>query len=318
LSDGKPLRLLAIDGGGIRGIVPARALAEIEKLAGRPVCELFDLIAGTSTGGILALGLTLPGDSGGPRYSAVDLLGLYRDNGAAIFANSPGRRVATLGGLRRSRYAASGIDEVLGRYFGDAKLSQALTEVMVPAYDIEQRNRYWFKSRKAKADKSNDVLMAHAARATSAAPTYFPPARVRRELRDRSLVDGGTFVNNPALAAIADAGDGHDAPVMMLSLGTGELTDAIPYEKARKWGLAGWARPILDVVFDGVSDEVHNTVRKLLGESDYLRLQCRLDRTSQRMDDVRPANMRLLQARAEDMLFTNRGHLEAFVARLKR
>jgi predicted acylesterase/phospholipase RssA len=312
-----PLRVLALDGGGIRGAIPARVLTEIESLAARPICELFDLIAGTSTGGILALGLTLPGGPGRPRYAARDLLRLYHDEGEKIFASGVAQRAYSLGGLRRSKYAARGIDDVLGRYFGEAKLSAALTNVMVPAYDIEERCRYWFKSRKAKADPNDDTLMADAARATSAAPTYFPPAHVARSHRERVLIDGGVFANNPALAALADARDGFGAgKLMLLSIGTGEMTEALPYTQARRWGLAGWARPILDVVFDGVADEIHHTVRKLIGGQDYLRLQLRLDRSTQRMDNASPDNVRRLQAHAEAMMFDHRTELAAFVKRL--
>lgn len=88
------------------------------------------------------------------------------------------------------------------------------------------------------------------------------------------------------------------------------------YEKADRWGLAGWARPILDVVFDGVADEAHHTVRKLIGEQNYLRLQLRLDSSTQHMDNARSGNVRRLQAHAEAMIFAHRVELAAFVQRL--
>src|SRR5918995_672220 len=89
-------KVLSIDGGGIRGIIPAMVLARLEKQTGRPIAEMFDLIAGTSTGGILALGLTLPSDDGKPRYAAKDLLELYEKDGSRIFPRSVLRRIPVL------------------------------------------------------------------------------------------------------------------------------------------------------------------------------------------------------------------------------
>lgn len=81
----KTIKILSIDGGGIRGIIPALILAEIEQRTGKPICQMFDLIAGTSTGGILALGLTRPDDTGQPAYRAEDLVRLYKTEGPVIF-----------------------------------------------------------------------------------------------------------------------------------------------------------------------------------------------------------------------------------------
>src|SRR3954463_2533024 len=97
--------LLALDGGGIRGVIPARALQRIEERMGRPISELFDMVAGTSTGGILALGLTAPAPGGGPRFAASDLLALYMEHGREIFPDSLYLRVRTLAGLADPRYS---------------------------------------------------------------------------------------------------------------------------------------------------------------------------------------------------------------------
>jgi patatin-like phospholipase/acyl hydrolase len=313
----RPFRILSIDGGGIRGLVPARALVEIEQIARRPIHAMFDLVAGTSTGGILALALTMPDATGAPAWSAESLLDLYERQGPQIFARSGAYRIGSANALRRSKYKATGIDKVLARYFGDTPISKALTDVMVPAYDIEERCRYWFKSRKARLDESDDVAMADAARATSAAPTYFPPALVARKLRKRALVDGGVFANNPAVAAYADARDAYQrADIVVLSLGTGELTRQIEYEKARRWGRAGWVWSILDIVFDGVADEADNSMRKILGNRDYLRLQLTLDGASDSLDDASAANVQRLKVQADAMVYHHKSALTAFVGRL--
>ncbi len=318
-NDFGPIRILAIDGGGIRGVIPAMVLAELEKLGRTPISQLFDLIAGTSTGGILALGLTLPSSDGRPAHSAADLVGLYEREGQRIFDGGFAHRVRSGWSLLRQKYPSSGLEDVLQEYFGEMPISSALTDVIVPAYDIEQRSRYWFKARKARVDPSDDVAMRDAARATAAAPTYFQPARVRRELRYRTLVDGGVYANNPSMAAYVEACDKYGTrDVILLSLGTGELTRPVRYSEARHWGLARWARPILDVVFDGVSDETHHSLRKVVGTGRYTRLQSRLDEASDSMDNAHAENIHRLKVQAEHLVFDHHEHLADLAGRLTR
>src|SRR4051794_12770293 len=96
------VRILVIDGGGIRGLIPALILSELQRLVGNtPLVDLFDVVAGTSTGGLIALGLVVPGDGGKPRYSADDMVSLYNDDGARIFSRGFWYRVMSLGGLTR-------------------------------------------------------------------------------------------------------------------------------------------------------------------------------------------------------------------------
>ena len=109
------MRILAIDGGGIRGLIPAIVLADLERRTGRRTAELFDLIAGTSTGGILACGLTRTGEGGGPVFSAADLIGLYESEGPEIFHRSLLRRIASVGGLTDERYDDRGLSAALAR-----------------------------------------------------------------------------------------------------------------------------------------------------------------------------------------------------------
>ena len=120
------MNLLAIDGGGIRGIIPGVFLREIEHRTGRPACELFDMIAGTSTGGILALGLTRPDADGRPKFCADDLVRLYKDRGRDIFHRPRGHMLRTLRGLIGAKYPQRGIESVLAEYFEDYRLRDAL------------------------------------------------------------------------------------------------------------------------------------------------------------------------------------------------
>lgn len=320
----KPFRILSIDGGGIRGLIPALVLAELERQTGRAVADCFDLITGTSTGGILALGLAVPGQGGRPRYSAQDLAGLYQKEGARIFDESLWRRVTNPMGLRAAKYPSSGIEDVLRQYFGEARLKDALVEVLVTAYDLEKRDAFFYRRRRAREDARYDVPMRVAARATSAAPTYFEPLLVPWSGDRDVLVDGGVFANNPAMCAYAEARQGltgSPEDILLVSLGTGIHATPYRYEDAKGWGVAGWARPILDVIFDGVADTVDYQLRQLLppgldGQPRYLRFQTDLDDGLSEMDDASPEHLEGLQRAAEAILRRPGAELEFLVERL--
>ncbi|OKH21069.1 patatin [Hydrococcus rivularis NIES-593] len=257
------LKILSIDGGGIRGIISAIILAEIEKLTQKPISELFALIVGTSTGGILALGLTVPNAEGKPRYSAEDLIALYENEGGRIFSRSLWHKIRAAGNLLEEKYPSDGIKGVLAEYFGETRLKEALTEVLITSYEIEQRIPFFFKSTSAKDSlktASRDFFMKQVARATSAAPTYFEPIRIETDdlAKSYALIDGGVFANNPTMCALVEAKttfpDVND--FLVVSLGTGELIRPILYEQAREWGKAEWGQPLLSVVFSGINKTV--------------------------------------------------------------
>lgn len=298
--------ILSIDGGGIRGIIPALLLAKLEARLGRPTAELFDLIAGTSTGGILALGLTRPGANGKPMYSAAQLVDLYEKQGSAIFHTPAWRKLVPAARIVDEKYPSSGIEGVLEHYFADARLKDAVTSVLVPSYEIERRMPFFFRSSRARFDPAYDWPMKLAARATSAAPTYFAPLRMEAGGTNGyyALIDGAVFANNPAMCALAEARDLWGAQdMMLLSLGTGSLTRPIRYAQAKHWGLAGWAKPMLEIVFDGVSSTVDYQMCQLLDGGfrphNYFRIQVTLPPELQQMDSVAPENLRGLKLLAE-------------------
>ena len=216
--------VLSIDGGGIRGIIPAMILAYIEKQirCRLPDCNekcqprianYFDLIAGTSTGGIIALALTKPDHSGKPAYTAEDLVELYLDQGENIFNRSKRYRALSGWGWLNKKYPADGIEQVLETYFKNTRLCEAITRVLIPSYDMRGARVHWkkkfdcrrgghprfFKSypiddleqssedgqcqskdcapedSDTSAPRVDNHLMRDVARVTSAAPTYFKP-----------------------------------------------------------------------------------------------------------------------------------------------
>lgn len=283
-----PTKILSIDGGGIRGVIPATVLDYIEKKSGRPIAELFDVIAGTSTGGLIALGLTCPGANGGPKLSAEEVVSIYVDEGERIFPRELFGRIRQ---FFEEKYPDDGLNEVLEERLGDARLGDALTSVIVTAYDIEARKPVFMRSER------DDLAMRDVARATAAAPTYFEPALVGEP--PRALIDGGVFATNPGMCAFVDAyaGQAKVDETLLVSLGTGSLTKPIEVDDARGWGLAGWARHILDVVFDGVSDTVDYQLGQILG-SRYYRLQTSLTIANDDMDDASAENISNLKRQA--------------------
>ncbi len=293
-------RILSIDGGGIRGIIPALVLAEIEKRTNKKIAQMFDLIAGTSTGGILALGFSKAGGDGSAEFSASDLASLYEDQGQTIFNRSLWKGVASVWGVADEKYSHEGIEEVLEKYFADVVLGDALTKVLITSYDIEKRKPFFLKSWRKEYEP---IRMRCAARATSAAPTYFEPAQLPFGDEKRSLVDGGVFINNPAVSAYAEARRifPDESDFLIVSLGTGELTRRIPYEDAKDWGLAGWMLPVLSCMFDGVSDAVNYQLEQILGESFY-RFQTTLYSASDDMDNATKGNIENLKSEAHQLI----------------
>lgn len=309
--------VLSIDGGGIRGIIPALMLARIEEATGLRTAEMCDLVAGTSTGGILALALSVPGESGGPRYSARELVDLYALRGREIFSRSFWRGVHSVAALADEKYSAEPLEGILWEYLGDWTVEDAATRVLVSAYEIESRCPWFFKSW---SGAGRFCLMRDAARATSAAPTYFEPAEIPAgPLTERlALIDGGVYLNNPAMSAYAEARRlwPEDGRIVVISLGTGEATRPIPCAEARDWGAVGWIAPLLSTMFDGQSDAVDYQLRQIL-RGDYLRIQGRLDLAMDDMDNASASNIQALEVEANRMARAHAGDLSEIIDLLR-
>jgi uncharacterized protein len=300
-------RILSIDGGGVRGMIPVTILAYIEERTKRPIAELFDLIAGTSTGGILALGLSKPDQSGKPEISALGLRELYQRDIPHIFRHPQ----SWWGNLLSPKYNAAVIQEVLRQGFGDCRLKNALTDIIIPCYDIEHRSPHIFKSRWARRQSQYDFLMSDVAFATSATPTLFSPARISRPGARGSLalVDGGIFANNPSMHAYAEIHEmfpGNDDKFLLLSLGTGEFTRQLTKDYIDLWGYVQWSRPMLELVSESISESVHEQMRYMLPPMDYqryYRFQIDLpEQTDSAVDNASKKNLSGLIRAAERMI----------------
>lgn len=286
--------ILSIDGGGIRGIIPATFLIEFEKRTGKPICELFDLITGTSTGGMLTATLTLPDSKGKPKYSAEQARRLYFDHGGSIFHQSLLRSVTTLGGLLRPIYSARKLELILKQYLGDARLHTTLTEILVTAYDMASSTPWFFKTSFAKQNRApvDDPLLTQVVRATTAAPTYFPPLM----MEGHCLVDGAVFASNPALCAYAQARNMYpdEKEFLIVSLGTGLQRNNWVCSEINNWGIAGWAVPISDVMLNSSSASVNYQMHALITNKNYVRFQVQIDDDAE-INDASGKNIRALE-----------------------
>lgn len=303
-------KILSIDGGGIRGIIPALVLAEIERRTGKNIADCFDLIAGTSTGGIIALGATLEHSNGTPVFSAKKLTKIYENDGLTIFNKTFWRSV---GNLFNEKYNHEGIEKVLKRQFGDACMGQSLTNVLVPTYDLFAREPLFFKSWDP---RHKDIPIRSVARATSAAPTYFEPTQIEVDDQARTLIDGGVFINSPMVSAFAEAQilfPGED--LLLISVGTGQFTRPLQYEDAKDWGQAEWMVPLIGCIFDGVADAADYQMQQFLGKN-YIRLQTTLDIGNDDMDDASKGNIELLKLKAKQMIRDHRSKIETICNKL--
>lgn len=313
--------ILSIDGGGLRGIVPISILQKIESMTGKRVQDIFDMIAGTSTGGLIACCLTLRNDTNqlSPKYSLEQIADIYTRYGNTIFPIRSGidRILHRIISLFAPAYSPEGLDQVLRQFISQQTISQALRPILVSTYDLSSNQPVFFKSSEAAGDASADARIYDVCRATSAAPTYLPAYSFTHKNQPITGIDGGVFVNNPSMAALAEisrygnAGFYHkkDGPpvayddIRILSLGTGSYEGTISEEEAVSWGQLQWITRITDIMMKGVNKSTHYETHEMLDPGKYLRLSIEIrDEKYADMADARPATRQyLLQQVAEQV-----------------
>lgn len=300
---GKPIRVLSVDGGGMRGIVPATFLETMEKISGLGIAEIFDVVVGTSTGAILTVGLTVANENNKPKYKASDFVKLYQDMGEVIFHKNRSI-LEVLDGITRPSYDPSGYEKLLKEYFKDATLSEALTELAVPSIELEDMNMHIFTRSNAKTDPKHDFKVREIIRAATAAPTYFPAAKVNSVdgKTKGTFVDAGLSTNNPGVIALAEAKTlAKDANYLFVSLGTGAITKPIDAMKAKSWGEIEWIKSIFDLQGDAQSSYTETVISTFLKENEnnaYHRFQIDLHQLPFQLDDTKPKHIAELRAAA--------------------
>jgi len=203
----KQFKVLSINGGGMRGVIATHYLAQIEEITGKPIHQLFDLIIGTSTGGILACGV------GANIRSIKEIQTLYRTEGRNIFKKN-------ILSLITSKYQIKGLRDTMNKYFESFKMRDCLTKVIVTARDVLGNENMIIKS----YGHYEDMYIKDAVSATSAAPRYFPPYPIDYNNKRYITWDGGVYANNPSLIAQAEANKlGYsDDEILMVTIGTGK------------------------------------------------------------------------------------------------
>ncbi len=317
----KCLRVLSIDGGGMRGIVPATFLERLENISGKSTAELFDVAVGTSTGSILAVGLNVPGEDGRARYTATDFVSMYKDLGAKIF-HEDRSLLKVLDGITRPTYNPAGYEKILKDYFGATTMAELLSEVAVPSIELEDMSMHVFSRAKGLASASDNFHVPEVIRAATAAPTFFPAASLTSlDGKTRgTFVDAGVSTNNPSMLAFAETKTFSDtSPSIFVSLGTGALTKPINAMKARNWGEAEWIKSIFDLQSDAQASYTESVVREILEArraSYYHRFQVDLHQLPFAMDDTRPEHLEELRAAALRFADANNDIFEALAERL--
>lgn len=336
----KKIRILSIDGGGIRGVIPGTILTQLEKMlqkmegnSNRKIGDYFDMIAGTSTGGILTCLYLTPDEDGKAKYTAAEALDLYVKNGHTIFDRTFMEKVLSGGGIIHQKYSADPLYNLLTQYFGDETVDHFIKPSLITSYDITDRKAVFFTSADARVDEMYNFKIRDAARATSAAPTYFPPAHISSMNGQLyTLVDGGMFANNPALCAYAEARkttfsallnnpEKIDKPtaadMIIVSLGTGSVKKRYSYDEFESAGEIKWLEPVIDILMSGNSETVAYQLTQMYltlepqFQHNYYRLEPGLKEGCSEMDIATKENINNLYQAGLTYVKDNIGQLEA-------
>ncbi|CBI21443.3 hypothetical protein VitviT2T_011061 [Vitis vinifera] len=270
-AQGNLITVLSIDGGGIKGIIPGIILdfleSELQKLDGEDarLADYFDVVSGTSTGGLIATMLTAPNENNRPLYAASGIKPFYLENGPKIFPQKSGI-LASVENLFKAftgpKYDGKYLHSLLKDKLRDTRLHQTLTNVVIPTFDIKELQPTIFSSYQVTTTPSLDAKLADICISTSAAPTFLPayyfenPDEKGGKMREFNLTDGGVAANNPTLLAISEVAKqvSNKNPdfspfkpmeydrLLVISLGTGSAKTEHKYngKMASKWGLVEW------------------------------------------------------------------------------
>lgn len=289
------IKILSIDGGGIRGLIPAILLAEIEKVTGKKIYELFDFFAGTSTGGILTLLLNKPNP-----LPASELIEIYNGiDGKKIFKKNFFTLLNYI--FKGPKYDKNGIESVLSEKLGDTYLKDELKPVLISSYETECRNATFFNNYD---DKYKNLFSKDVARATSAAPTYFEPLNIKSK---GTFIDGGVAANNPSMCAYVEVlkllkkqGIAPESKkIIIVSLGTGTATNSYCYDEMKHWTPIDWIKgPLISSFFDANSNTVEYQLKQIIKPDCYYRFQLQLpnEKGSDALDNTDDKNLEKLSS----------------------
>ncbi|KAK9112296.1 hypothetical protein Scep_019815 [Stephania cephalantha] len=310
----KMVTVLSIDGGGIRGMIPATILAfleaKLQEIDGEDarLADYFDVIAGTSTGGLITTMITAPNENNRPLYAAKDINEFYLQHCPQIFPQKNNENIlssvaAMVEAITRPKYDGKYLHTLLQRELKDNKLHQTLTSVIIPAFDIKRLQPVIFSTCEAKRDASKNPFLSDMCIGTSAAPTVFPAHYFETtdehgKIKSFNLIDGGIAANNPTMLTMSmitkellmENEKFHPMKpieyekLLVLSLGTGSAKKESKYDAAAaaKWGVLGWlyngaSTPLIDAFTQASGDmvDIHASILfQALGcGENYLRIE---------------------------------------------
>ena len=301
------IRILSIDGGGIRGIIPVTVLAEIEKRCGKQIYELFDFIAGTSTGGLITLFLNKNNPA-----PAEALAEMYIHHGKDIFPPKKAEKFSLKNLFGAKGYSSgpkykSGLINLVLRYLvKDDTYDEMIKPCLITSYETENNKPVFFTSY---TDRYKKFLLRDIARAASAAPTYFEPLKIKHK---GTFIDGGIHSTNPAMCAYIEVlkllrREGlENKKIIVVSLGTGDCKLPYEYHEMRSWSPLQWIQgPLMPYFFGGNASTVEYQLKQLLPEDCYYRFQPKLPKELEPMDNAEEENVLALQHKAMDMIDTD-------------
>jgi len=339
----KKTTILSLDGGGIRGIITCIILRYMEEqlqLLDHPTAKLgdyFDLVAGSSTGGLIASIILCPDEHRKAKYSIQKGLELYAEKGGDIFQVSFWERLVNPFGLLNEKISQEALEKNLNDFFGNLELKELIKPCLITSYDIENRRAKLFNSWNAHLNTDN-FYVKDVCRATSAAPTYFTPVQIKSMYGQIfSLIDGGMFANNPALCAYAEARKIPFAEVLknhqktnhpsvndmiIVSIGTGIESKSYSFKKLQKAGKIGWVNPIIDILMSANAETVDYQLCQMFqtlgtrNQKNYYRLNPSLKNASPAMDNVKRSNIENLIQAGLSYIDDNREVLNQIVQKL--
>ncbi|CAI8606711.1 unnamed protein product [Vicia faba] len=307
------ITILSIDGGGIRGVIPAVILNHLEKALQvkdkeASLAKYFDVISGTSTGGLVTAMLAAPhrDDPTRPLFTAEQVINFYYQYGPSIFNETSGWDATYPG----TKYDGKFLHKIASELLKDTRLSETLTNVVIPTFDIKKFHPVTFSSFKLKAVSSLDAKLSDICIGTSAAPTYLPPYYFENDGAEFNLVDGGVAASNPAMAAVSEVMKQKRAKILLLSIGCGtkELTgfdaDVATHFSAAFWATSGLAVGAYDISSKDITEYyLDNVLPNIRSSRNYLRIQeYKLDPSMDALDNATIANIKNLEKVGESLL----------------
>ena len=326
--------VLAVDGGGIRGLIACRIILrltdEIRKLSrgsDTHLSDYIDYLAGTSTGSIVVAALAAPSiyNPNSPAFSALDIQSFYLENAKQIFSKSLKHRILSLGGLTNTVYESNGLRDVLYSYFGGLQLSQLLKPCTINSYNLFTHQNLFFRQQDAKQNEEHDFYVRDVCVASSSAPIFYPAARIRNITGDEFLCcDGGTYANNPSLIAYADIrsfdSNAYASNMIFISIGTGWHKTTYDYTSLERAGGAGnWYKAFTDVFIGSVSKSIDYQLRMIYRENPnlYFRWDPQLrEGINHAIDTTNNDDLSMFIDCADAFIDTNAGEIKKLAAML--